>query len=300
MESMIDAINKRVSVRSYADRPIENDKKQEIINLLQSTERCPFGNKVRFTLIDFSEMDKEEIRNLGTYGFISGAKFFIVSAIKYDVGVFMDLGYCFEKVILKATNLDLGTCWMGGTFKRANFAERINISEDEIVPAISPVGYARDRRTIREIAVRRFANANQRKPWEELFFDGDLNTPLSQDSAGLYAVPLECVRIGPSASNNQPWRVISQKQPRAFHFYLKRTRGYDKFNAKIDLQLVDIGIAMCHFELSAREKGLSGIWEVVKPELDMGNTEYIVTWKESRPLDQNLSVQGPLVNPPNV
>lgn len=34
MESMIDAINKRVSVRSYADRPIENDKKQEIINLL--------------------------------------------------------------------------------------------------------------------------------------------------------------------------------------------------------------------------------------------------------------------------
>jgi len=192
----------------------------------------------------------------------------------------MDLGYCFEKVILKATNLDLGTCWMGGTFKRANFAERINVSEDEIVPAISPVGYARDRRTIREIAVRRFANSNQRKPWEELFFDGDLNTPLSKDSAGLYEVPLECVRIGPSASNNQPWRVISQKQQGAFHFYLKRTWGYDKFNG-IDLQLVDIGIAMCHFELSAREKGLSGIWEVVKPELDMGNTEYIVTWKES-------------------
>jgi nitroreductase len=281
METMIDAINKRVSVRSYADRPIENDKKQEIINLLQSTEECPLGNEVRFTLLDFSEMDKEEIRNLGTYGFISGAKLFIVSAIKGEAGAFADLGYCFEKVILKLTNLDLGTCWMGGTFKRANFAERINVSEDEIVPAISPVGYARDRRTIREMAVRRFANANQRKPWKELFFDGDLNTPLSRDSAGLYAVPLECVRIGPSASNNQPWRVILQKQQQAFHFYLKRTRGYDKFNGNIDLQLIDIGIAMCHFELSARETGLSGIWKVGEPELDRGNAEYVVTWTES-------------------
>jgi hypothetical protein len=281
MESMIDAINKRVSVRSYADRPIDNAKKQEIINMLQSTNRGPLGNEVRFTLIDFTALGKDEIGNLGTYGFISGAELFIVSAVKEEEGAFVDLGYCFEKVILEATNMGLGTCWLGGTFKRANFAEKINISEDEIVPAISPVGYARDRRTIREMALRRFANSNQRKPWEELFFDGDLDTPLLKDSAGLYAVPLECVRIGPSASNNQPWRVSAQNQRGAFHFYLKRTWGYDKFNGKIDLQLVDIGIAMCHFELSAREKGLSGIWEVAKPELDMGNTEYIVTWKES-------------------
>ena len=281
MESMIEAINRRVSARSYADWSIEQSKKQEMINLLESTNEGPFGNKVRFTLIDFSEMEKNEIRSLGTYGFISGAKLFIVSAIKDSAGALVDLGYCFEKVILTATNLGLGTCWLGGTFKRANFAKRMNASEDEIVPAISPIGYARDRSTIREIAVRRFANSDRRKPWEELFFDGDFNTPLSKESAGAYAVPLECVRLGPSASNNQPWRVVYQKQHGAFHFYLKRTWGYDKLNGKIDLQLVDMGISMCHFELSAREKGLTGTWEVAKPDLDTGDAEYIVTWKES-------------------
>jgi hypothetical protein len=57
--------------------------------------------------------------------------------------------------------------------------------------------------------------------------------------------------------------------------------GYDKFNGRIDLQRVDMGIAMCHFELGARETGLSGTWEVGNPDLDMGNAEYIVTWKES-------------------
>ncbi len=281
MESIIEAINRRVSVRSYADRSIEQGKKQEMINLLESTNEGPFGNKVRFALIDFSEMEKNEIGSLGTYGFISGAKLFIVSAIKDGAGAMVDLGYSFEKLILAATNLGLGTCWLGGTFKRANFAKRANVSEDEIVAAISPIGYARDRRTVREMVLRRLANSDRRKPWEELFFDGDFNSPLSKDSAGGYAVPLECVRLGPSASNNQPWRVVYQKQLGAFHFYLKRTWGYDKFNGRIDLQRVDIGIAMCHFELGAGETGLSGTWEVGKPDLAMGNAEYIVSWKES-------------------
>jgi nitroreductase len=286
MESMIEAINKRASVRSYTDRPIEEDKKQELLNLLKSTNVGPFGHKVRFALVDFSEMDKNEIRSLGTYGFISGAQLFIVSAIKDGLGgiggvrALVDLGYCFEKVILAATNLGLGTCWLGGTFKRANFAMSINASKDEIVPAISPIGYARDRRTIREMAVRRFANSDQRKSWAELFFHGNFNIPLSKESAGAYAVPLECVRLGPSASNNQPWRVVYQKPQVAFHFYLKRTLGYNKLNGKIDLQLVDIGISMCHFELSVREKGLAGTWEVAKPDLDMGDAEYIATWKQ--------------------
>ena len=281
MESMIEAINRRVSVRSYADRSIEQSKKQELINLLESANEGPFGNKVRFTLIDLSEMEKNEIGSLGTYGFISGANLFIVSAIKDGAGAMVDLGYSFEKLILAATNLGLGTCWLGGTFKRANFAKRVNASEDEILAAISPIGYARDRRTVREIAVRRFANSDRRKPWKELFFEGEFNTPLSKDSVDGYAVPLECVRLGPSASNNQPWRVVYQKQQGAFHFYLKRTWGYDKFNGRIDLQLVDMGIAMCHFELGARETGLNGTWEVEKPDLAVGNAEYIVSWKNS-------------------
>jgi nitroreductase len=189
MESMIEAINRRVSVRSYTDEQIGQEKKQKIMDLLDSPHEGPFGHKVRFALIDFSEIDTNEVRSLGTYGFISGAKFFIVSAIKDDPGeigsgrAFVDLGYCFEKVILTATNLGLGTCWLGGTFKRANFAKRINASEDELVPAISPIGYARDRRTVVEIAVRRFANSDHRKPWGDLFFDGNLDTPLPKESA---------------------------------------------------------------------------------------------------------------------
>jgi len=268
MESMIEAINKRVSVRSYSDEAINLEDKEKIVDLLRSPNEGPFGHQVRFSLIDFSEINQNEVRGLGTYGLISGAKSYIVSAVKEhqgktDVGMaFVDVGYCFEKIILSLTKLGLGTCWMGGTFKRANFARSAKVSEDEIVPAISPIGYSRSRRTIREIAVRRFANANHRKPWVELFFEENSDTPLSKEYAGDYAVPLECIRLGPSASNMQPWRIVYQRQTGLFHFFLKRTPVYNKFIRKVDLQLIDMGISMCHFELSAREKGLTGSWEM--------------------------------------
>jgi len=170
MGSMIDAINNRVSVRSYADRPIEPNKKQELTNLLQSTSVGPFGNEVRFTLVDLSEMERKEIKGLGTYGFISGAKLFIVSTVKDDARAMEDVGYCFEKVILTATDMGLGTCWMGGTFRRANFAKRINMLEDEVIPAVSPIGYAHNKKTVREKLIRRFAGSDHRKPWNDLFW----------------------------------------------------------------------------------------------------------------------------------
>jgi nitroreductase len=281
MDSIIDAINRRVSVRAYSDEPIGKEKEQKILDLLKSENKGPFGNEVRFAMIDLTEAERNETKSLGTYGFISGAKIYVVSAVKGSTGAMEDLGYCLEKVILAATSLGLGTCWMGGTFNRANFARRIKVSDDEVVPAISPIGYARDKRTVRERLLRRLAKSDQRKPWEELFFDGDLNTPLARGSAGKYAGVLDCVRLGPSASNNQPWRIVKQSSESAFHFYLKRTWGYDKFNARIDLQRVDMGIAMCHFDLAAKEIGLAGRWVAANPGLETGNGEYIVTWVES-------------------
>jgi nitroreductase len=281
MDSMIDAINRRVSVRAYSDQIIEKDKEQKILDLLNSENKGPFGNEVRFAMIDLTEAERNETKSLGTYGFISGAKRYVVGAVKGSPGAMEDLGYCFEKVILAATGLGLGTCWLGGTFNRANFARRINVSDDEVVPAISPIGYARDKRTVRERLLRRLAKSDQRKLWEELFFDGSMNTPLARGSVGKYAAVLDCVRFGPSASNNQPWRIVRQSSQSAFHLYLKRTWGYDKFNARIDLQRVDIGIAMCHFELAVRDIGLTGRWAGANPGLETGTAEYIISWVES-------------------
>jgi hypothetical protein len=39
-----------------------------------------------------------------------------------------------------------------------------------------------------------------------------------------------------------------------------------------------MGIAMCHFELSAREKGLDGGWMAEDSGIPSGDLEYRVSW----------------------
>ncbi|MGH4140908.1 hypothetical protein [Clostridium sp.] len=65
------------------------------------------------------------------------------------------------------------------------------------------------------------------------FFETDGLVPLNEDSAGEYVVPLEMVRLGPSASNKQPWRIIKDKN--AYHFFLCRTKGYGVSGIAINL-----------------------------------------------------------------
>lgn len=94
------------------------------------------------------------------------------------------------------------------------------------------------------------------------------------------------VRWGPSASNKQPWRIVHAGD--AWHFYLQRTSGYgkDSLLGKLigveDVQRIDMGIAMCHFELSAKELGLAGIWQNNEPGIKKPDqsTEYVVSWVE--------------------
>lgn len=46
-----------------------------------------------------------------------------------------------EELILYATSLGLGTCWIGGTFKKGQFAKAMEVNQEEILPIISPIGY---------------------------------------------------------------------------------------------------------------------------------------------------------------
>jgi len=270
-------IRKRVSCRTFSDRAVAPDKLDELAAYLQDNTAGPFGSRLRFRLLDCGDMKPEEVKALGTYGVIKGAKYFIAGAVAQQPGAMEDYGYAMEKNILAATAMGLGTCWLGGTFNRTGFAAKMNLGEDELLPAVTPVGYSADRRSVVDRLFRFSAGSDNRKPWDELFFDGSFATPLDEKEANSYATPLACVRRGPSASNRQPWRIVREKDD--CHFYLQRTPGYDKLMGDIKLQNVDMGIAMCHFELSAREAGLAGRWQVAAPVgIAAGGREYIVSW----------------------
>jgi hypothetical protein len=117
-----------------------------------------------------------------------------------------------------------------------------------------------------------------------LFFDTSFDHPLQMEENSLYYLPLEMTRMAPSASNKQPWRVVKEND--AWHFFLKRTPGYRTSLAAnlltlSDLQRVDMGIAMCHFELAALEAGICGTWQIRPADTPVPSelTEYTATWQ---------------------
>ena len=64
----------------------------------------------------------------------------------------------------------------------------------------------------------------------------------------------------------------------ATHFYLMRSKGFR--TGVIDMQKIDIGIAMCHFDLTAKEAGLAVRFVRNSPDIKpMNGEEYIASFE---------------------
>jgi nitroreductase len=274
-------IQERISIRSYLDTPVAPQTRAELETCLTEATQGPLGSFMRFMFIGPTDENRQELSGLMTYGMIKNPMGYVIGAVARGPHAMEDYGYVMEQIVLKCTDLGLGTCWVAATFNKSTFAKKIGIGKLEDVAAILPLGNPPPKRTLRENILRGGLGARKRKPWEDLFFQG--SKPLSRAEAGLYAIPLDMVRLGPSSSNKQPWRILKQEDLPVFHFYVKRNFGYRQLAAitvNSDTQRVDVGIAMCHFELSALEAGQRGVWSTIDPRLkEAGSSlEFVDTW----------------------
>lgn len=270
-------IQQRSSWRSCTGEPIPHAKRQQLERFIAERSEGIFGTPLRFQLVAARSGDSAELSGLGTYGFIRGASGFIVGALKKELNNLEDYGLLMEEIILYATDLDLATCWLGGSFQKDNFSARIHTQEDEIVPAVVSVGLHADHRNMVDRIIRNVAGSKKRLDWDRLFFEPDLQTPLDRERAGSYAPVFDMVRLSPSASNKQPWRLVLEGD--TIHFFLKRTPGYHKPKLFSDLQRIDMGISMCHFEQVCLEMNLPGSWIREEPQLDFPDFwEYTASW----------------------
>ncbi len=272
-------IKRRRSVRNYdSSRPVETPARNFLQARLEEESNGPLGNRVRFSLLDLGQLDPGALRGLGTYGVIRGASLYLLGAVPDRDGGMEDLGYCMERIILLATSMNLGTCWLAGTFRRGAFSRKMGLQPHELLPAITPLGYPASGRRILDRVMEAGARSRQRKPWSQLFFSSDGVTPLTYAESGDYGDALESVRLAPSASNRQPWRIIQENQD-VFHLYLRENRRYNRALGKIRIQNIDMGIAMCHFALVARSQGHQGQWVQLPEAPAFPELQYVATWQ---------------------
>ncbi len=257
----MEVIKTRKSVRTFDGRPLSSENKERLYSYIETITN-PYGIPMKFVWLDPEEHGLSSPVIAGETVYIAAK----VPKIEYCEEAF---GYSFEKMVLYAWSIGIGTTWIGGTMKRKMFEKAAGTSDDEFMMIVSPLGYPAVKRSEVDSKLRNSVHGDDRFPANELFFDGDFSTPLADEKEKEL---LESVRWAPSAANMQPCRVVVTDGNK-YHFYEKHTKGYKSSISKWDIQKIDVGIALCHF-MSVTD----GKFDISDPGIAVGeDTEYIAT-----------------------
>lgn len=280
--SFIEIMKNRQSIRTFDSEQLLDVHVSLIQDYIQNETNFigPFGNKSKIEFVQVTKNTSAKGVKLGTYGFIKNPKGYLVGVTKNSKDSLIDFAYALHKLLLILVGQGIGICWMGGTFNRNSFEKEILIEEGEFIAGISPIGYPKERARVFDKALRVAVKADNKKSWDKVFYDKTFDQPLISEEAGPLEVPIEMVRLGPSASNKQPWRLVLTEDKTSCHFYIEHTPNYsDKLGYK--MQYLDMGIAMCQFELACEELGIEGQWVQEIPDIKVPNEqiEYIASWE---------------------
>lgn len=252
MVTWLEATTVRVSRRAFDGSPAP----ARIIDAL--TETCegfrPFGD-ARVVLVTEPKIDVFK-GIFGSYGTIVGAPHVItVLAAEKTSAAHSHAGYVGEAAVLDATSHGLDSCWVGGFFDPKKAARLVDINENETVVAVIPVGYALSDMSRTERTMSALAHSRNRKAVEEIAPDSETWPQWARAAA-------ECVRIAPSATNRQPWRLRHHDDS------IVVSRDNVLETPRVTKSL-DCGIAMLHAELGALGAGVSGTWTDLRRDLDV-------------------------------
>jgi hypothetical protein len=244
------AINVRRSRRRYdKSRPIEPGRVERLHKACAEFRPFPSAR------VEFVAEPPDDIftNALVFYGNIKFAPSFLAFiGDMSDRNVQEKMGYTSEGIILEATALGLGTCWVALTFRSKSALAMLKLDKGEKLIGVSPVGYATDVLTFEERAFTGFGANHQRKPFSTMVS----GMPEPEWPAWARAA-VEAARLAPSAINRQPWNFHIEKNSLTVAV---KSPGME-FNVS---KRLDCGIAMLHVGLGALSCGRQGKWELLK------------------------------------
>lgn len=241
---IIEAMEARTSVRTF-NGEILTGEEIESIKAAMGCAVCPLPGKWS---MDIQRFELTGPQRPGTYGVIKGACDFML--LGFDGKTYSDAvaaGFAMEQVVLACMQSGLGTCWMAGTFRSADFGIKTHFPDGMDLQAVIPVGRAAGNTRFMERVTRFTMGSKNRKPMGKLFFVGDWWQPMT-DSSQFYE-SLMMMRLAPSSTNSQPWRAVIKGD--TVHFYCKDAGR---------VHMMDMGIGMCHFYMTERYRDIAGTW----------------------------------------
>lgn len=217
--NLMEAMNARHSVRQYKNKPLE----AELIAALQAEiEACNKESGLHIQLV--TNEPKAFDGFMAHYGKFSGVTNYIAMVGKKDADLDEKCGYYGERLVLKAQQLGLNTCWVALTYSKIKTA--FSVAQGEKLCVVISFGYGKTQGV-----------SHKSKTFENVAkVDGQIPE--------WFRNGVETALLAPTAMNQQK-----------FTFTLKG----DRVSAKAGLGFyakVDLGIVKYHFEIGAGRPGM--------------------------------------------
>ena len=169
----MDVVASRKSVRDYADKAVEDEKLSKIVEAARMAPSWANKQCCQYVVVK----DKGKIAELSSFliPWLKNAPVVLAAcADPKDSGsrngmdyYLVDVAISLQQLILAATALGLGTCWIGA-FDEAKVKKALEIPENIKVVALTPIGYPAEKESVRSKISKAFIGSAKRKPIEEL------------------------------------------------------------------------------------------------------------------------------------
>lgn len=227
--SLHEAIFQRISRRQYLPVAIDPQKVDILLSIIEKY------NRESGLSMQFVENGGDAFNGLNkSYGMFGGVRSIIVlKGDKDDVNLEEKLGYWGEYIVLEATRMQLGTCWVGASFDKKSSVFDIAGNEKRI--CVIPVGSVPSEKTAKERFIRRMSHGKTRPP--EYFYTAHTTPP------AWFMDGIKAVQVAPSAVNRQKYR---------FSYKNGEVKAFSEDASQFGM--VDLGIAKAHFEIAGGGK----------------------------------------------
>lgn len=219
---IFEVMENRHSVRRYTDRKIDENIKKELLKVI---EECNNDSGLNIQLC--TEEPKAFDSFMAHYGKFNNVKNYIAIVGKKSDDFQEKCGYYGEKVVLKAAELGLNTCWVALTFSKGNTV--CKIEKGEKLCCVIALGYGETQGV-----------AHKSKSIEELSkVDGAMPEWFKRG--------MEAACLAPTAMNQQKFLITLEGNE-------VKAKALTAFYSKLDL-----GIVKYHFELVAGKENFKWV-----------------------------------------
>ncbi|MBR1733496.1 MAG: nitroreductase [Alloprevotella sp.] len=220
---ILDAIRQRRSIRRYDPRPIEGEKVEALRQLMEECNR-EGGLRIQLVTDDPAAFDGR----LAHYGKFRDVRNYFALVGRKAPDLEERAGYYGERLVLRAEQLGLATCWVALTYSKKK--ARVEVAEGEARVCVISLGYAAEA-----------AHRHKSKTFEQVVLPPHpADRPLAEDYPDWFRRGVEAALYAPTAINQQQFR-----------FRLCGSDGVEATTRWGFYAKVDLGIAKLHFELGA-------------------------------------------------